>query len=266
METGSFTSKVIAKAISDYIESKSAPEGIMYNSFFVVAIRKLMLIYDELDIIMPYNAGNEEIFDINLGKYGYSKEDIKAFKEALDRYSIKETNEDFILIEKMLIDMFMKKKVALDLSENEISSFKDLVASPYANNPLIISYNFLMANNPLEVINYFDSALSTNVRPVEVKKKELLNMGAYDILKYSMDDINKMDADALEKVNERVYAHFNINANAINKNYLLDKAVYDYMHPKQSYSTGNGYVDVLFFMAIIATITMIIIVLTVIFV
>lgn len=266
MEDGKFTNNVLANAIGEYLQSKGSPEGITFNSFFVVVVRKLILIYDELDIIMPYNAGNEEILDFNLSKYGYPKENINAFKDILARYATNSTSEDFVLIEKMLIDMFMKKKVTLEVSDEEISAFRDLVASPSAENPLVISYNFLMANNPVEVIEYFENALITNVKAEPVKEKELLNLGAYEILKYSLEDIRNMDADNLDRVNQRVYDHFNINANAINKKYLLDKAVYDFNNPKPSYSSGNGYVDILFFMAIIATITMIIIVLTIIFV
>ena len=68
-----------------------------------------------------------------------------------------------------------------------------------------------------------------------------------------------MDSD---EVNKKVYSYFDINANAINKNYLLDKAVFDHNHPKPALSTGNGYVDILFFLSIVATVGMIILLIT----
>ena len=44
-----------------------------------------------------------------------------------------------------------------------------------------------------------------------------LNIDAYEILKYSLEDINKTDADQLDEVNKKVYNYFDINENAINK-------------------------------------------------
>ena len=100
---------------------------------------------------------------------------------------------------------------------------------------------------------------------IEVERvKETLNLEAYEILKYSLDDIENMDADELDKVNKEVYGYFDINENAINKKYLLDKAIFDYNHPKPAFSTGNGFVDILFFLSIVATLAMVIMVVTVI--
>ena len=114
------------------------------------------------------------------------------------------------------------------------------------------------------IVNYFDNQLSEHQK-IEVERvKETLNLEAYEILKYSLDDIENMDADELDKVNKEVYGYFDINENAINKKYLLDKAIFDYNHPKPAFSTGNGFVDILFFLSIVATLAMVIMVVTVI--
>ena len=122
----------------------------------------------------------------------------------------------------------------------------------------------MMSKDPLLIVNYFDKQLSEHQKKEIAKVKETLNLEAYEILKYSLEDIDAMNAEQLDKVNKEVYGYFDINENAINKKYLLDKAVFDYNHPKPAFSTGNGFVDILFFLSIIATLAMIIIVITII--
>ena len=50
-----FINEAFSKAINDYLESKDSKDGILYNSFLVVVIRMLIIIYGELDIINPYS-------------------------------------------------------------------------------------------------------------------------------------------------------------------------------------------------------------------
>lgn len=262
MEESVFVNEAFTYAVSEYLASKKTPEGIKYNSFFVVVIRLLTIIYDELDIVNPYNLKDEQGLFNNLKKYGYAEENIHELKRMLQKYYENEDEVVFIKIQKMLIDMFAKKKITLKLSQDEINAFGELLYSPYANNPLIVSYNFLIAKDPTEVYKYFEKQMAENNKKTIAKPKETLNLEAYEILQYSLDDIKSMNADELDEVNKKIYNYFDINANAINKNYLLDKAVFDYKHPKASLSTGNGYVDILFVLAIISTVGMLLLLLT----
>lgn len=262
MDNSYFANTIIGKCISRYLASKNMPNGVEYNSFFVVIIRMLIQIYDELDVLAPYNTGNEELLNSNLSKYGFEYEKLIGFKTSLNRYSLNPNNEDYVAIEKYLIDMLAKKKIAINLAEDQINEFRKIVSSPEAENPLIISDNFLMTNNPNEIIEYFDKTMQESHKPVIAKAKELLNMGAYEVLDYTLDDINAMTSDEVDEINKKVYAHFNIKETAMNKKYLLDKAVYDLNHPIPAYSTGNGFVDILFFLSILATIVLVIAVIT----
>ena len=151
----------------------------------------------------------------------------------------------------------------MDLKESEIDSFKDLLYTVKSPNPLITSYNFLMAKDVNEIENYFEKIVKENVYKKKEREKKKLNIDAYEILKYSLEDINKMDADQLDEVNKKVYNYFDINENAINKDYLLDKAVFDFNNPKPSFSTGNGYVDILLILSIVVTLGLVIFLLTI---
>ena len=111
--------------------------------------------------------------------------------------------------------------------------------------------------------NYFEKIVKENVYKKKEREKKKLNIDAYEILKYSLEDINKMDADQLDEVNKKVYNYFDINENAINKDYLLDKAVFDFNNPKPSFSTGNGYVDILLILSIVVTLGLVIFLLTI---
>lgn len=257
-----FVNAGFTSAVNDYLNNKSIPEGIKYNSFLVVVIRMLTIIYDELDIINPFYLNNEMSLDSNLQKYGYSHSKVMEFKEKIQSFYEKENDSDFIEIQKMLIDMFMKKKVILNISDTEIETFKQLLYSPSSANPLMVSYNFLITNTPFKVIEYFDASLTQNIKRKSDKPKETLNLEAYELFKYSLEDIKNMSSDELDTINKKIYNYFQVNENAINKTYLLDKAVYDFKNPKPSYSTGNGYVDILFIMGLVATLGMIILLIT----
>ena len=263
MKEGYFTNTILGKCINSYLNSKNEPDGIEYNSFLTVVVRMLVIIYGELDILTPFKTNDEDLLNLNLTKYGYEYENIVNFKNYLQHYSLNSSSEDYLKIEKSLIDMFAKKKTTIDLKEEEINEFRKIVSSPEASNPLIISDNFLMTNNPNELLYYFEETLKKSHKVVIAKAKELLNLGAYQALNYSFDDVNAMSAEEIEELNKKVYAHFNIKDTAINKKYLLDKAVYDLNHPIPNYTTGNGYVDMLFFLSILATIILVIVVLTI---
>lgn len=261
MDSYVFINSAFTHMINSYLASKKQPESIRFNSFYVVVIRLLAIIYDELDILTPYNLKNETALYDNFQKYGYPKESINIFFGLLTHFYEEENSKDFLEIQKMIIDMFMKKKVTLNISDKEIENFKGLLYSKESRSPLQVSYNFMMTNNYNEVLEYFETNLKLNQKKALVTKpKEKLNLGAYEILKYSLEEIEGMSAEKLDDINKEVYNYFNINENAINKKYLLDKAVFDHNHPKPAYSTGNGYVDILFILSIIATVGMVILI------
>ncbi len=263
MKNSVFISEAFTNTINDYLKGKSHPEGITYNSFLVVVIRLLTLIYDELDILNPFYLNNEQALNDNLEKYGYLYNNICKFKNGFNEFYENENSKDFINLQKMLIDMFALKKKSMDLADEEIEKFKSLLYTQKSNNPLMTSYNFLMAKDPDEIENYFEKVVKENVYKKKEREKKTLNIDAYEILKYSLEDINMMSADELDEVNKKVYNYFDINENAINKDYLLDKAVYDFNNPKPSLSTGNGYVDILLILSIVVTLGLIIFLLTV---
>ena len=212
----------------------------------------------------------------NLTKFGYSRDSLNIFFSNLQLYydisqrnqqnSQKEKNPYFEFVQKDLIDMFIIKKVNFYLTEEEVKTFYDLLYTPFSKNPLRVSYNFLMCtiNNTdvMEIDNYFKTQMRDNIKVIKPQEKHYLNVKAYEILNYSMDDLNKMDSNELERVNHQVYDYFKIRENAINKEYLLEKAIEAIEREKNKVTSGNGYVDILLVMSVICTIIMVVGILT----
>ena len=263
-----FINEAFTKAINDYLNSVDNPKGIVYNSFLVVVIRLLIIIYSELDIVNPMVINDEELLKNNLAKYGYSKNSLDIFFSDLQVYYdfekdnenkiIKIKNPYFIEVQKELIDMFIAKKMNYNLKEKEVQDFYGLLYTPYSINPLQVSYNFLMADDVLEIDNYFKKQMKENVKVVVPREKHYLNVKAYELLNYSMDQINNMDASEIDRVNHQVYDYFKIRENAINKEYLLDKAIEAIEREQNKVTSGNGYVDILLVMSIICTVIMVV--------
>lgn len=271
-----FVNEAFSKAVDNYLKSSDNVQGVMYNSFMVVVIRMLVCMYSELDIVNPMVVGDTDLLYKNLTKFGYSKDSLNIFFSNLQLfYEIETTNESsdkkqknpyFVMIQKDLVDMFIAKKLNFYLTEDEVREFYDLLYTPFSKNPLRVSYNFLAStingNDVMEIDNYFKTQMRENVKVVMPKEKHFLNVKAYELLNYSMDDLNKMDSNEIERVNHQVYDYFKIRENAINKEYLLEKAIEAIEREKNKVTSGNGYVDILLVMSVICTIIMVVGILT----
>ncbi len=261
-----FINEAITKAINDYLNSSDNIQGVTYNSFLVVALRSLISIYSELDIINPKVMDDADLLKDNLSKFGYDKSDVEVFLSNMqlfldfekenEKRNIKNKNPYFIIIQKELVDMLIKKKLNFYLTEAEVIEFYDLLYTPYCKNPLRVSYNFLQASDALEVDRYFKIQMKNNVKVVLPKEKHYLSAKAYEILNYSFDDIKNMNSGDVDKVNSQVYDYFKIRENAINKEYLLEKAIETLNRENNRVTSGNGYVDILLVISIICTVLM----------
>ncbi len=263
-----FINDSFTEAINSYLAHKDDQKGIVYNSFLVVCIRMLVIIYNETDILNPYTSNNAEILKSNLTKFGYSLAKVEEFFTLLDEYkkieeqnknlSIKIENPYFIDIQKRLVDMVITKKINFHISEADLRDFYNLLYTPDNKEPLMISYNYLTAKDKInEVKKYFLEQLKLSEPIEEEATKNYLNNRSYEIMGYKMEDIKKLTADQLEKMNHQVYDFFKIRENAINKEYLLEKAIEEHDNPKTELTTGNGYVDILLVMGVICTLIMV---------
>lgn len=247
-----FINEAVDKAINDYLQSKNIEESVLFNSFLVVVVRILVIIYGELDIVNPYAIKNENLFLDNLLKFGAKKEDIVSFLQLLNEfYTIdnrnkvlnkREENVYFIKVQKCLIDLFNLKRVKYGTTLSDSQDFYDLLYTPTTKNPLRLSYNFLNANDVYEVANYYQESLNKDY--------------------YEMNNQSEELSELEDSINEKLY-----HTKPIYNNYEIkvDKVV----EPEESkvvfnesITTGNGYVDILIIMSIIVTVVMVVVIFT----
>ncbi len=267
-----FVNKAFDKAINDYLNSKDKPEGILFNSFLTVAVRLLINIYGELDIINPYHIHDENALNINLTKYGADLNKINNLKNMFNSfYEIEEQNKNnqvhednryFVDIQKEIIDLFFLKKINYEVMEDEQKEFFDLLYTPGTSNVLRQSINYKYAKDIYEVAKYYNEKNSIK-KESELVKKNLLGFNVYREFNVGINELSKMNSSQIEELNKQIYQAFDINENAINKDYLLKEKIQNIYKKRELITTGNGYVDILLVMSVIITTIMIIVIILV---
>ena len=265
-----FINEAFTKAINDYLKSSDNIQGVTYNSFLVVVLRSLVSIYSELDIVNPKVMDDAELLKDNLSKFGYSKTDVEVFLSNLqlfldfekenEKRSVKNKNPYFIIIQKELVDMLIKKKLNFYLTEAEVIEFYDLLYTPYSKNPLRVSYNFLQASDVLEVDRYFKIQMKENIKVILPKEKHYLNVKAYELLNYSFDDIKNLktsnDSDSGSSGSKGTGGVG--GTSGIGDDFKLSDGMGDALDRENNKVTsGNGYVDILLVISVICTALMI---------
>ncbi|MBR1679400.1 MAG: hypothetical protein IJ704_02020 [Bacilli bacterium] len=258
-----FVNEAFSHALELYLKSKDHQESSEYQSFFAVAIRTLVFIYGELDIINPYITQNEFSMgglDNNMTKYGFPKEKLQDFKQQFLEYE-KESQQNikpntaFIKIEKYLIDMFFYKINEIELSQEEKAKFQTLLY--LQSNQIIYIKQELEKNiNQTDIIDkYYASKQYELNRKYDLEKinRYTLIPDAYLLLGYNLNQIQSMTDQDLQNVNLQVYNFFKVDINAENKDEILEKAINYYKRYGNRLTSGNGYVDMLLFASIIAT-------------
>ena len=263
-----FVNQAFSDAIELYLKFKNNKESSEYHSFFVVVIRTLVYIYGELDIINPYITQNEVNMgglDNNLNKYGFPNDKIQDFKNQFLLYQEqkqqgKKPNSAFLKIEKYLIDMFLYKKRYNSISDEELHEFQNLLYLPQNSNQIMQTELEENVVQKEELWLYFQSKHyeTTHAFALEEIKRYTLLPDAYFLLGYNMNQIESMTDQDLTSVNKQIFDFFRVDINQPNKDEMLEKAVNYYKRYGNRLTSGNGYVDLLLFLSIIATVIFIV--------
>ena len=92
----------------------------------------------------------------------------------------------------------------------------------------------------------------------EEEKKNILGFDVYKLFNLSIADISKMNNQEIDTLNNQIYESFDINKNAINKEFLLEEKMRELKMQQSPLTTGNGYVDILLIMSVILTAVMVV--------
>lgn len=263
MEGNIFINSAFTNAINLYIENKQSENNPAFSSFPVMVIRTLIYIYGELDIINPFRTNNENRmggFDSNITKFGFPKKSLQKFKECFFKYNDAKTfpNPYFLKIEKFLIDMFFYRKKALGATEEQINTFKNYIYLTTNQNQIMLQEYPKYTQNLQELDQYFickafESNHNFNFLPY---KQNTLLPEAYTALGYSLDMISQLDESTLNQLNDKILNFFKIDPQSSDKMDRLKEAITYHQRYGHNITTGNGYVDMLLLLSIIATVMM----------
>ncbi len=254
-------------SIKMYLNYKNNKDSLMFNTFPVVVIRILALIYGNLDIVNPYYLKNKVAFINNLSKYGVKSSQIALFKDDFLRaYEFEEENRNnkiklknpyFESIQKYLVDMFVAKKSAIDVSLKEEEEFLDLIYSSYTKNPYRISYHYLNSDDLGFIEKYYYSKLNkmdiTRELALDKTISGKLNLEALDLLGLSLSKLKGMSEDEISAAQNKAYQYFSVDSNSVNRDEELADALNYYKLYGKKVTTGNGYVDILLLLSVIVT-------------
>lgn len=262
-----FVNIAFDESIGLYLKNTNNKDSIAYNTFPVVVIRLLALIYGKLDILNPYYLKNSVVFMNNLSKYGISKSEIALFKDDFLRFyefeeqnkkrKIKLKNPYFTNIQKYLVDMFVAKKKSSETSLTEEETFLDLIYSSHTTNPYRISYSYLMSEDLNFIEKYYYSKLNEMdvTRELELDKtiSGNINLDALNALGISLSNLKNMSNEEIAASQNKAYQYFEVDAESPNRDEKLNEAMNYYKLYGRKLTSGNGYVDILLLMSVIVT-------------
>ena len=261
-----FINEAIEVALNNYKDSQNNKDSILYNSFLVVVIRILVLIYGEADLLNPYYLNNKITFLNNLSKYGLSKSDIAIFiSDLFNFYKLEEENKKRVIkvknpyfknILKQLVDMFTLKRKTVGVNYIDEEEFLELCYTSHTKNPYRLSYNYLMSDD----INFIEKYYYSKINELDVTKELSktinmnLNLEALNYVGVNLTNIKDMSDKELIDAQNKAYNYFQVDAMDPNRDNLLNDSLnYLKTYGKRKVTTGNGYVDILLLMSVIAT-------------
>lgn len=267
MNNKEFVNIAFDTAIKTYIDNLDKPNSFLYNSYLVVTIRVLVLIYGKLDILNPYYLNNTVIFFQNLGKYGTSTSELTLFKEDFlafyqfekenEKRKIKVKNPYFKKVLKYLIDMFVAKKKNGKVTYNEEEKFLELIYTTHTKNAYRISCAYLNLDNLLYTEKYYYSKLNEISMTKEIDLNNTirakLNLNALKMVGVNLTDLTSMSEQEIKEAEDKAYNYLKIDVESAMKEAELNRKMKDYHIYNEKITSGNGYVDILLLMSVIIT-------------
>lgn len=251
-----FINEVFDKSINNFLNNDNNK-----HDFLNEVLKTLAFIYGKLDIENPYITQDEKLFHTNLLKFGLEEAKVNNFKEEFvncynNILNDVKPNPSFTKIEKILVDMYMAKKTKHTISDEDEEEFLNLLYTPMSKDEGKIAYNFLHSDDEFEIIRYFHHKNKLNMERVKSIPKELLPPEAYKVIDENYTMVKMLSPEDVDEINNKVYQKLEVNKNAVNFEYLFEKALYEFFNKDTKITSGNGYVDILLIMSVISTIIM----------
>lgn len=249
-----FINPAIEYGIRSYIKQKNGNEYKRAHTFEMNVIKALTIIYGEKSIILPYTIDNEKAFECNLLMYDLKESDMKNFIKYMNEYYefMKNFNSNakatglISEIEKILIEMINKRSKRKEFTAEELAEF-DTIFNPTAGDLKKIK-SLLSTNDGLIIKEWENNRYelsNTQLRMMAVNPN-LLMPEEYSKYGYDIRSIAVLSEDEIKKVNKTIVEEM-IRKTTDSKKTFFKK------RNKIILTCGNGFVDKLMLLSIVAT-------------
>lgn len=247
-----FVNRAIDCGIENYLLKKNNEKYDKSHIFEVLVIEMLVHIYGEINIINPYKLKDSKSFTKNLQLYGLSSKSVYQFINLMDEYyrwlsSTNKKNDNVIeRIKFILLQMVLNK-----VSEKNLSSIEVTYYVRFFENKIIgLSETCQLMGD--DNVNFY--------RMWKLKKgfidSESINF-TYDLLlpdffdekKYkefgiSLNDMSKLSNETVEKINNKIVVE-DADTERKKNRFVIPLRL--------AISSGNGFVDTLVLLSVMAT-------------
>ncbi len=253
-----FINPAIEHGIKSYMNFKENGEYERCYTFEMSVIKALTIIYGEKSILLPYRIDNEKAFECNLLMYDLKESEMLEFIKYLNQYylfmrSFKSHEKVAGLIaeiERIIIDMIDMRSKRRAFTEEEIREF-DTIFNP-ADGDLKQLKKLVQSNDGLIIKKWEDSkyGLTNTQLKMMAINPNLLDPSRYDRCGYDIKTVALLSSDEIDEINARIMEE---------ENRVIDYSKKPLFKKKNRIilTTGNGFVDKLMLLSIIATEVMI---------
>jgi hypothetical protein len=248
-----FINPGIEYGIKSYLLNKENLAYKRIHTFEMHVIKVLTIIYGEKSILLPYKIDNERAFECNLLMYDLKEQDMINFLKYMNEYylfmqNIKSESKATGLIseiESILLEMILKRSKRKEFTEDEIKEF-DTIFNPLDGE--LKNIKKLVSKNHGLIIREWENSKSeltnTQIRMIAVNPN-LLTREEYSKYGYDIRLIATLSEDEISKVNNVIWKEET-------KEYTYDKKK-SFKFGNMVLTSGNGFVDKLMLLSIIAT-------------
>lgn len=248
-----FINPGIEYGIKSYLLDKENLGYKRIHTFEMHVIKALTIIYGEKSILLPYKIDNERAFECNLLMYDLKEQDMINFLKYMNEYyefvdNIKSEQKATGLIseiERILLEMIIKRGKRKEYTAEEIEEF-DTIFKP--NDGDLKKIKNLIASDQGLIIREWENSkyelTNTQIRMIAVNPN-LLAKEEYSKYGYDIRLIATLSEEEISKVNNIIWQEetkqYSYNKKRMFgfKNVLL--------------TSGNGFVDKLMLLSIVAT-------------
>ncbi len=249
-----FINPAIEYGIRSYLKAKEGEPVEACYTFEMSVIKALTIIYGEKSILLPYKIENEKAFECNLLMYDLKENVMQNFIKYMGAYhqflknshSHEKAGGLICEIEKIIIEMIEKRSSRREFSEAEIREF-DTIFNPREGNLKKLK-SLIHTDDGLIIKKWEDKKYgltNTQIRMMAINPN-LLEPYTYSKFGYDIKTVALLSEEEINTINQRIEEEEE-------RFFEIENKKKGNKRSKIILTTGNGFVDKLMILSIVAT-------------